>query len=504
MALLNNLLVIHSNRASYFMVILSLSFFYSNTTIAQTKIDTAIERIVQVEKMIIPGNNQYVASYVFDNILGNMQKQISGFQTRNGKTPATSATIQEKSITLNYTFSSPGHFFIQPTVSGSSKKDFVSIFSNDKYQRTLTGGLNFVFFSKPGGSFETSDRTYIHNVLRYIKSTNPKGPDRADFKKDILNFLNAYDSARPLYLAMEKQDLDFENIDTLKKQLNVPDTATVTRLRKYLQNFYDLSKKMVKAHLLREDWDLWPADEVGSFVNQIRLKHKAYNWENIVDQRRKMQMYDSVQSNAWWKSFRYYWFSGGIQYNHSINPLFDSSAGVAKLFTKDSYDEYFTAQVSWNILFSNQNKGINTWISPTVKFSSQKPFDPDSLISLQKQSLFIVAGDTIVATNKTTSFYRHDTARRFQVSVELPFTKYWVDKKFGIDIAATCILSPSFDQLGARVGIYIPISTGDKQIVIEPLLNFIKLNRGHLTFLKDQVSFGFSLSVSIPKFITGG
>jgi len=459
---------------------------------AQSSVDTIIDHVAEIERISAIGSKTYLTSYIFDSILHITQNQISGIQVKNGKTASTSATLQDKSMTLNVNIKAWDRFFLQPTISGSSTKDFISIFSGDKYQRTLTGGVNLIFFSKSTGHFDSTDRIYIHNVLRYIKSLPPtKEPN--ELKDVIGNFITAFDIAYPLFDSMERKEFDF----------NSTDTSFRSRLI-CLEEMYRLAPKLIKAKILTSDWDQYYAKDIRDHIEKLKIIREAHNWDKIYQLKYKLAKYDSVQRGAWWTGFTYFWFSGGLQFNQAINPIFDSTAGASKLFTHDDYDQFFTAQFSINFLKSNNSKGVNTWFFPTFKFNTQKIFNSDSLFTIQKQSRLIVGQDTLNMVNKTTSFYLNDVQRKPSLTFELPMAKYWTDQHLGIDLSASFTFLPKFDQLAARAGVYIPITAADKVVIIEPLLNFTKLNKGHLVFLKDQLAFGFSISVSIPKFITGG
>jgi len=183
--------------------------------------------------------------------------------------------------------------------------------------------------------------------------------------------------------------------------------------------------------------------------------------------------------------------------------MFDPSAGEEQLYRRDVKDVFASGQLSFNYLKVDERNKLNMWVSPSIKFSNKRDFKEDSLLKIQKNSDFTVDGKTYKMIDKEVSFYRSSADRLKSLVIEVPFVFYFPKVKYGLEVSPSVQASPKWDKLGVRLGIYIPVGTNDEIITIEPLINLSNLNRRHLTFFKDQFSFGFNVSVAIPKFMSG-
>jgi len=172
------------------------------------------------------------------------------------------------------------------------------------------------------------------------------------------------------------------------------------------------------------------------------------------------------------------------------------------LYTQNYHDVFFSASLSYNFMFSNVLKKVIHYVSPTLSFDNQRNFVDDSLLNVQAQHAFTVNSDTLYIT-KSTSFYRQKADRKSNFGFELPYVLYYPKTGFGLDLAVGTKFSNKLDNLYARFGFYIPITVDkDNTVTIEPIVRLNKLNKSSLSFLKDQLSFGFNISVTVPKFLT--
>ena len=91
-----------------------------------------------------------VIYYTQSGQLGNIIDNFTSPLIKDGNTVATTATLDDKSLTVNYSFKRwfDDYFALQLTASGTSDDGVLDIFSNGKYKRTLTGGINFNIFPK--------------------------------------------------------------------------------------------------------------------------------------------------------------------------------------------------------------------------------------------------------------------------------------------------------------------------------------------------------------------
>jgi hypothetical protein len=204
----------------------------------------------------------------------------------------------------------------------------------------------------------------------------------------------------------------------------------------------------------------------------------------------------NIQLNAPFVSFFYLWTTVSMKFNSTKYSLFDDTAKTTD-YTRKSFDNFATLDLSLNFLKKWKNSSL--WFLPTAKLAYKRKFDEDKLVSMSiSKEPVLIAGETL-ETYKEASFYKEDVKQKFTMTTELPFVLYFSKRKFGLELAATHELYP-WKNFGGRIGVYIPFNTGTEQIIIEPLIKFENLERSEMAFKKNKVSYGVSLTATIPKF----
>ncbi|MGC4038710.1 MAG: hypothetical protein QM764_22290 [Chitinophagaceae bacterium] len=462
----------------------------------QTKKSTVREHLQQV-RTLYGGDLEdgpYVTQYIMDSIIQSVQSKISGTLIKDGKTVATTATVDDKSVTVNYNI---GHFiderlFVQATVSGTAADNFVDIFSGGKYKKTITGGFNFNFFPKwNSGSFYSSYRQRLWTLLKIQDHCFDRSKRKNAYKSTIEKLVQLYNDCRTLYYAdplVDNPQLPAANDIDCKK-------CSIEKLQEFNQLLSSLSDYYPKK------FNSLGRNAVGHFLDSIATLSDVISGE-LAD-KDNLTVMDSLQHAAKWSAFGNTWWSGSIKFNQKTQPLFNPSL-VDKNYT-DNYNDYFvTLSLSYNYMKTLVDRGITVYFAPTISFGNARNFIADSLLSLQAQENFPVSATDSLKVINATSFYRAKAGRLAQFGVELPLIVYFPSASTGIDIAAGMKFSNHIDSVYARFGIYIPISTGkDDVVTVEPLLRFSNLNKSGQVFFKDILSFGFNVSVSIPKFVSG-
>ncbi|RYZ47751.1 MAG: hypothetical protein EOP49_20425, partial [Sphingobacteriales bacterium] len=110
--------------------------------------------------------NNYVTPSYLDEIISGYQSKIAGTFVRDGKVRRVSGSVDDKGATVNLFPINRGYFFLQPTISGEAKDGIVNIFSGGRYNKTLSGGLNFNIYKRNSGFFTPEARTSLHNKLK--------------------------------------------------------------------------------------------------------------------------------------------------------------------------------------------------------------------------------------------------------------------------------------------------------------------------------------------------
>jgi hypothetical protein len=195
-----------------------------------------------------------------------------------------------------------------------------------------------------------------------------------------------------------------------------------------------------------------------------------------------------------------HWFNLSTKLSKKNIPIFDISQTDDK-YTRTLRDYYPDLSVSYNFLRLTQK--VNYWFAPKIAFTNSRDFDEDNLVMNN-----IDAGSRIVE-GKTfndytaTSYYTVVADKKPTFSAELPLIIYFKDSKYGIDFAVNSEFRKGFDNVGGRIGIYIPIKSGEDMVTIEPVIKFKKLEQD-ISFKEKKVTFGINLSITLPNFIVGG
>lgn len=483
------------NYLSPVTIFLCLFSFVVQETQAQDrspimKADTLLKEI----DTLLKHDDPYVTNRIFDTIVYARQKLISGFQMKDGKMATTSVTLQDKSITVNTALRLSNTLVLQPSLTGTSNKDFVSIFVGNKYQRTLSGGLTLQFYHQ-SGNFDKSDKYYLHNAMRNEKEiwkkqyANQKPVDNPNAL-----FVKSFKASSKLYQAMEDGKVIFSGDTAIAINAKTGDTTHFGKeIVESLNLMLGLVPGLIKSGVLDDSWINLFARKGEKIVDKIDTT-TAKDSVELLSRLTKMQL------EAPWTSFKTYWFTAGIQFNHATNGIYDEHAGIENLFRRDVTDKYISIQGSYNFLKSKL-KNRNRWVSVNVAYSKQRKYDNKDQLTLQTEEQKSVNGKPYTEIIKTATMYKADVDKKDYLTLEVPYTLYWVKSKFGIDLAAAMDVSSVINDVSARIGIYIPVSAGDKMITVEPLLRLSGLNQKGKSFFKEQTAFGFSLSVSIPKFM---
>lgn len=248
-----------------------------------------------------------------------------------------------------------------------------------------------------------------------------------------------------------------------------------------------------------KNFDATDGASVGKFIQWVTSNRFAVS-RNLTD-KENLEILDSLQHHAPWTRFKLKWLSGSLKLNQKTHPLFDADA-ADEVYTGNYHELFATASFSINFMKIVNNNSNIRYFSPTLSYSNSRDFDEDSLLVLQSQEDFQISPGTSIKLIDATSFYREKAKRKNQFGIELPYVIYYPKSGFGLDLGMGIKFSDKLNDVYGRFGVYLPISTGDDDVVtIEPIIKINKLNKSHLSFIKDMFSLGFNISVSIPKFL---
>ncbi|MES1181854.1 MAG: hypothetical protein ABUL44_03575, partial [Flavobacterium sp.] len=419
---------------------------------------------------------------VLNKLLTENAYALSGTSLKDGKSISSSATIDDKSVTINISIKPAKYnFFLQPTISGKSEKGFLSIFSDDKYSRTLTGGLNFQLFTPTWINFTVSDRIKLHNKLRgELQKFNKAKASEIDYLKKLLDATRLlYNKNTELFNAMENPS---ENGAYITK--NDPDMTSI-------DEFDENIKKLVTLNYFSAAEINKTRGEIYKDLDDSRAEEVLT--ENFIAQTDNLQYSTPVKKPL-------IWLAGGVLYNNAAQSILDLNA---KSLTKTFYNEYITAKISGNLLWVYPS-GRRFYISLNGNFSNTRNFKDKNKKTVNFQSPVMLGNSQGLKLDSSISYFDKVAGRLNTVYFELPMTWYWPKSNWGIDVAIRAgINDPKDNNAGARVGIYVPVGKKDANVIlIEPLFKVDNLfSSSKNDFFKDNFSFGFNLSVSLPSFL---
>ena len=426
-----------------------------------------------------------VTPYFFEDTVIRVQNTISGSSIKDGKLAATSASIDEKSVTVNLGFAlAPGFMNAQLNLMGRSEDGFLKIFEGGQYQKTIgIGGTVNIFTRSAKARFYCRNWYQLHNQLAAQNAKLPLTGDAATAaQKAYADKLTCFARA---YAAQKQQQSRLVN----------PASQTAEDAEA-LAAYETLLKEL--APILPDNFDQLTVAQADEVLKKLTAKDKMDKIARTLHETNWLQSMDAIQSQGRWNSFLLSWFTlKGAWEQQKYDYLNASFASGVDTYT----DNYFTGSVSWNWLWSNKKRGFNLWVSPSVKIATNRDFSGNAM-DLVKGQPFILNADTFTRITDNRRLYSAIPDGRTGFTLELPVSVYFPKAYCGLDVAMHVGLADSPDQLGGRIGVYVPVQVSEgNAVVIEPLIRFRNLNEGSNMAWKDKVLFGFNLSVTIPEFM---
>lgn len=432
-------------------------------------------------------NNSLYTSSVLDYFIYKQINTISGTNIKEGKVYGTSATIDEKSITANFSIKIGKTFYLQPTLSGTAEKGMLNIFSDKKYQKTLSGGSNFQWFpfaNKIG--FSKGTRIKLHNEMRFKEFSYNRINKELQIKK-LTGIINSY---KKTYENEDSKSF-INKID--EKEQGIYDDITIKNIE-ILNSLNSYKKLLAKYNVIKleEKNNEKTYREIYESLNKL----KPIEIENYIDDQYTSEQ-DSLQLNIK-PAYSITWISGGIKYN--VNPqqvLLDTITSGIK---PDKFlNEYLTTKLAFNYLRVRNNTD-KIYISPSINFSSERNFSPEIQRTVNFGTNTSVGGVSTTNIDEK-SYYISIPDRANIFYLDIPITYFCSKKNYGIDLGMKLgINDPEDNNISARIGVYVPLGKEENIVFIEPMLRFQKLfSSGKNEFIKDNLLFGFNIAVLLPQ-----
>lgn len=433
------------------------------------------------KKLFVSGSN-------YDNVVISKFQSLSGTEVKNGKFMGSSASVDAKSITVNLALrpDKESEVYLLPTVTATAKEGVVDLFKDNKYSRTITGGMNFVALtSKNSSNFSARSRNALHvDIDGKIEAFLRKGRnDRITFLKTTLTELNSIFT-------------DSNKISLIKEQLlGTFQTDGGVALAKVVSVYKKAADTLSKLGVLPKHFPEMTLDDQQLILSKLDIQPRLFD----VVAAEFLDQIDKMQQKAKFLSHSIFWVAGGLKYNQG-----NFFVAEPMKLVKSVQDEYVSTSFSLTWMRLTES-GHRFYLSPTLNFKNKHNYKTSDLIKAQVVKNYTIGSNVVEQISKELSFYPSVPNRLNNFYLDIPFAYYNVKRNVGLELGIKAgVNDVENDNLSVRLGILIPISSGEKnQLIIEPLFSFQKLNQGVNKLLTEKFVFGVNLSVTIPKTLFG-
>ncbi|MFA6152657.1 MAG: hypothetical protein WC716_15140 [Chitinophagaceae bacterium] len=473
------------------LLLIAFGVFLQQSGMAQKAYST----VTQIDTLLLNSKNDKTHLFtqpVLKQYIYSQINKLSGTNIKEGKIASKSVSVDEKSVTFNVAGKCK-RFFYQPTFSVAAEDGFAVIFSNKEYQRTYTIGSNFQYFLGNNSIGYTDEyATRLHNMMKLKRAFYEKLE-----KDELYRRMNALMQD---YIAAYKEGIHFYNLIDNDELLDYTKLDTFGKKAFEAKNKLDeIIRQMAKMNIIKA------GDKYGNYYDACKitlvtidsLRPKGDSIKALLDNA-YLAYQDSLQlSSKIGHGIR--WFSASAKYNTNLQEILTDTT---KTKPTKYYNEYTTLKFGFNYLKSRMNTD-KLYLSCNGNFSSIRNFKPGNKKTSNFNSNSTLGGVQVVNVDSTISYYTAIPSRAYALSCDLNLTYFFTRRKFGIDLGVTAgVNDPQDNNINARFGIYVPFTVADKNIYIEPILKFNKLfSSAGNEFLKDNLTFGFNISVALPDFL---
>ncbi|SHG55675.1 hypothetical protein [Pedobacter caeni] len=429
----------------------------------------------------LKGTKTAVTDTIFDKKLDSVLNKVSGLTYKEGKAGFSSATVDDKGITINLKILDNSWQTLQVSIAGEAKDKFVNLFSKGSYGRTLSGGLTWNLFPRWNlATIDNAGKISLDNKIAKVVNEFEAKRSQCIGLNEITDLVTLF-RTHGRYIH-KKSEAVIDSIDIASYDEKISKLKNLLKKYKgYLPKDFD--EKSLKAQQI----------EIGLFENSKTEAYENFSLQKELDTINNLQLgYDNRRT---W----FFWGTIGAKINNDQYPVFDIDKPKTD-YVRTTHDNFIGLTGSANILL--KTKGMSLWISPTFRYKNAREFDTDNLkfLDLPKETQTI-DGKPLVEY-KQISYYQEIAARKDHYTAELPFMLFFPKAGFGFDLAINHRLNYEKEKWGGRFGVFVPIGIGTEQLIIEPLWTLKKLDQKDLDFWKDQSSIGVSITVTIPKFVS--
>lgn len=487
------------------LCLLTFILFLSIYSFSQQKKPTLAAKRIEQIRLYLSDSKLNVPHYIFDSIIENYQKALTGTTIKEGKYAASSLTVDDKGASVQFVFKplKAGRGAIYPglNAAGSGDKSFVSIIKDGKYSQTLSGGFNLNYFPATGrAKFLRSNKWETKALVDKLQNDFDSRTGPFNYNAQKLYLEQAVNSLKAYELLADTASKYVEKIQTQKGLtgeknpfLGKADLITAARIAR---------DTVISIGLLKTDYAGKVPTARKKELDLIKVEEDYLLEKNYLVQAEKTLM------EAKWTSVSLQWWTFKANINVSPQPLIDTLK-PGEDFLRTYNDKYFTFTIGFNSSKKWNRSLFQIGFSPAINFSTARDFAKLTKIKITKIQPFVYNASPLEQVMFTSEGYNELPASKLGWSAELPLVLYWGKVNWGIDLAIRGGQNnPKNDNFGGRLGIYIPIEVKDgTPIWIEPIVRVGKLfqekstktSAGDKSFWKDNVEVGFNLAIALPQ-----
>lgn len=456
-----------------------------------------------------PFANNLLPDRTFNKVVYKDQVQIGGTAIQQGKVVGTSATVEEKGVTVNVSSNVINRWLVvQGTLKGTSEEGFVDVFSSHEYQRTLGAGGTILLFTPyiRAGYAERTKKNLQETISRLRKQETKTWVDPyipIDYGKWTKKYSTAADDFIRAWINLQgwlaKQPDRADRFYTGELIKREP-LDTIGGLRIYRQY---VAAEHALAPLLT-GWDDYNDQETETSWITDTLTRRGFpspfaalllrSWQDSCEQVRQARLlrYDSLMMAAPFGYRRLLWGSLTGLYNSVKQPILDSTANQTA-YASSVHDPYYTFQAALNFI----HIGTRTfYASLGLGINNMRVFKKEDLVTYQTTSWQHTGSDSVQVIKQNQLYPKLPDKivyRTWQTQVVVAWPQL---AGLGLEVTGRGQYGAHQpDRYAATLGIFFPLKAADTTLLFMPQAKWASESA------PTRWTFGFNLTASIPGFV---
>lgn len=449
-------------------------------------------------------SKKYVTARVANSIIYDAQRFVGGTAVKQGKLLGTNATIDDQSLTLNIGSNIfARRFSVQGTVAGTGESDFLSLFKQGDYQKTVTlGGTANLFLNGIHGKtflfFDTVNQSKFHRRLRSLRNRDRDslenlipavrtGVWNTRYAKAVGDFCNFWNNGfnKDILTNLRSKVISLEDYSANRGAIYQYETLC-QQVRQFLPDDWE--------NLSYADATTWVQSNLGNEIQQASRIELIRTISETALQKKRLAVYDSIQLAAPWRMKKVNWFTFSYLKNRDKQSLFTSpSANTLDITSMVEWSS--TYRFGFNHLVLYYPHHLRWYYGLTGSLNTQRLFaDQETTTRYAVDSHYLVVNRDTVRTISQAKAFDAEAVRPFLLGLKFQGSVFSESLKLGLDATgqwqASRITEPHYV---ATIGIFLPISAGESTLIVMPQAKYDS---------RTYWTVGFNLSAAIPGFVT--